>query len=299
MAAIKLGVVPPGGRFPRNATSPPASASAASPSARPGARSSRPATSKSAAAASAAPSSSARSPLPEPGEARRRAEDMGPALGDALTFRQVLEVGAVQVLAARGLTEAQRELLLARLTAVDTAAPEDYRRLDTAFHLTLAELAGSSSLTAAAADVRMRLNDLLNAIPVLDRNIAHSAVQHQAIVESVLAGDPDAARLGHNRTPRRHGGIAPRIPGLRALPHVEQEPTRRRRQLRPHHLQQPPHPVRDPPPRSPRTRPAPGRPAAPPVDTSISASPGYRRNLPRSSSAITATRMPSQPSRCG
>ncbi|WP_372498648.1 FadR/GntR family transcriptional regulator [Yinghuangia soli] len=133
-------------------------------------------------------------PAPEPGEARRRAEDMGPALDDALTFRQVLEVGAVQVLATRGLDDAQREVLLARLAAVDSAAPGDYRRLDTAFHLTLAELAGSSSLTAAAADVRMRLNDLLNAIPVLERNIEHSAVQHAAIVGAVLAGDPEAAR---------------------------------------------------------------------------------------------------------
>ncbi len=133
-------------------------------------------------------------PTPEPGEARRRAEDMGPALDDALTFREVLEVGAVQVLATRGLDAAQRALLLARLEAVDTAAPEDYRRLDTAFHLTLAELTGSSSLTAAAADVRMRLNDLLNAIPVLTRNIEHSAIQHAAIVRAVLTTDPEAAR---------------------------------------------------------------------------------------------------------
>lgn len=133
-------------------------------------------------------------PLPAPDEARRRAEDMGPALDDALTFRQVLETGAVQVLATRGLDDAQRTLLLTRLRSVDTAAPEDYRRLDTAFHLTLAELTGSSSLTAAAADVRMRLNDLLNAIPVLDRNIQHSAIQHAAIVQAVLERDPDAAR---------------------------------------------------------------------------------------------------------
>lgn len=195
MAAIKLGVVPPGGRFPAERDL----------AARLGV--SRITLREALRALQQAGHVEVRRgrfggtfvtgplPAPEPGEARRRAEDMGPALDDALTFRQVLEVGAVQVLAARGLTEAQRELLLARLTAVDTAAPEDYRRLDTAFHLTLAELAGSSSLTAAAADVRMRLNDLLNAIPVLDRNIAHSAVQHQAIVEAVLAGDPDAARL--------------------------------------------------------------------------------------------------------
>ncbi|NUU26165.1 MAG: FCD domain-containing protein, partial [Streptomycetaceae bacterium] len=32
------------------------------------------------------------------------------------------------------------------------------------------------------------------AIPVLDRNIEHSAVQHAAIVEAVLSGDAEAAR---------------------------------------------------------------------------------------------------------
>ena len=73
-------------------------------------------------------------------------------------------------------------------------ARQDYRRLDTLFHLSIAELAGSSLLAAACADARMRLNDLLNAIPVLQRNIDHTAGQHQAIVEAILAGDPIAAR---------------------------------------------------------------------------------------------------------
>ncbi|UGQ09817.1 GntR family transcriptional regulator [Yinghuangia sp. ASG 101] len=133
-------------------------------------------------------------PLPPTAEVRRRAEDMGPGLEDALAFRRVLEVGAVQVLATTALDDAQRELLLTRLDAVDHATPEDYRRLDTAFHLTLAELTGSCSLTAAAADVRMRLNELLDAIPVLARNIEHSATQHAAIVRAILAPDPEAAR---------------------------------------------------------------------------------------------------------
>ena len=66
-------------------------------------------------------------------------------------------------------------VLLARLAAVNEASPEDYRRMDTLFHLSIAELTGSSLLAAACADARMRLNDLLNAIPVLQRNIEHTA----------------------------------------------------------------------------------------------------------------------------
>jgi DNA-binding FadR family transcriptional regulator len=41
----------------------------------------------------------------------------------------------------------------------------------------------------------MRLNDLLNAIPVLQRNIDHTARQHAAIASAILAGDAARARL--------------------------------------------------------------------------------------------------------
>jgi DNA-binding FadR family transcriptional regulator len=41
----------------------------------------------------------------------------------------------------------------------------------------------------------MRLNDLLNAIPVLQRNIDHTARQHSAISSAILAGDAARARL--------------------------------------------------------------------------------------------------------
>jgi DNA-binding FadR family transcriptional regulator len=87
-----------------------------------------------------------------------------------------------------------RELLLARLTEVNAASPQDYRRLDILFHLSIAELTGSSLLAAACADARMRLNGLLNAIPVLRRTIDHTAGQHTSMVVAILAGDAQAAR---------------------------------------------------------------------------------------------------------
>jgi DNA-binding FadR family transcriptional regulator len=90
---------------------------------------------------------------------------------------------------------AARQILLRRLADVNGASPQDYRRLDTVFHLSIAELTGSSLLTSACADARMRLNDLLNAIPVLQRNIDHTARQHSAIASAILAGDAARARL--------------------------------------------------------------------------------------------------------
>jgi DNA-binding FadR family transcriptional regulator len=138
---------------------------------------------------------------PGHGEARRIAREQSGRLDDALTFRLVIETGAAETLAQRvggqlPCDEPQRvrDELCARLAGLNGASPGDYRRLDTLFHLAIAELAGSSLLAAAAADARLRLNDFLNAIPVLQHNIDHTAAQHSAIAAAILAGDPDRAR---------------------------------------------------------------------------------------------------------
>ena len=136
-------------------------------------------------------------PAPDSAEVRRLAMQDGEKLADALTFRLAVETGAADVLAsqfAEAVEPGVLEALLARLAEVNAAGPQDYRRLDTLFHLCIGELTRSSLLAAACADARMRLNDLLNAIPVLQRNIDHTAGQHQAIVEAIVAGDPIAAR---------------------------------------------------------------------------------------------------------
>ena len=148
-------------------------------------------------------------PAPSVGELRRLATEHGQKLTDALTFRFAVETGAADMLAQQlGASESpgpqpgpqpgqpvpQREVLLARLAEVNEAGTEEYRRLDTLFHLSIAELTGSSLLATACADARMRLNDLLNAIPVLKLNITHGNAQHAAIVAAILAGDPDGAR---------------------------------------------------------------------------------------------------------
>ena len=130
-------------------------------------------------------------------ELLRQLREDGARLDDVLTFRMAVETGAAQLLApavAGPIPPAAAEVLPARLAALATAGPQDYRRLDTLFHLAIAELTGSPLLAAACADARMRTNDLLNAIPVLPRNIDHTAAQHTAIVAAILSGDPDRAR---------------------------------------------------------------------------------------------------------
>jgi DNA-binding FadR family transcriptional regulator len=134
-------------------------------------------------------------PAPGPGEVRRLARRDGDALTDALTFRLAVETGAAEALAGLPPDPERRATLLDRLAGVNGAGPADYRRLDTLFHLAIAELTGSGLLLAACTDARLRLNDLLNAIPVLQRNIDNTAAQHAAIVTAILAGDGTGALL--------------------------------------------------------------------------------------------------------
>jgi DNA-binding FadR family transcriptional regulator len=114
-------------------------------------------------------------------------------IDDALRLREILEVGAARMSAGVSLTPAEREVLSARLADVRAADPDDYRRLDSRLHLAIAEAAGSPSLVLLVAENRMRLNALLDRIPLLGRNITHSDDQHDAIVDAILAGDPDGA----------------------------------------------------------------------------------------------------------
>ena len=114
-------------------------------------------------------------------------------IDDALRLREILEVGAARMAANRTLTAAEREVLWSRLADVRGAAPDDYRRLDSRLHLAIAEAAGSPSLVPLVAENRMRLNALLDQIPLLPRNIAHSDEQHEAIVVAILAADGEGA----------------------------------------------------------------------------------------------------------
>lgn len=116
------------------------------------------------------------------------------SIEDTLVLRKVLELGAVEVAASSVVRPEAYDVLVAALTECRTAAPGRYRTADSRLHLVVTELTGSPSLAAAAADVRMRVNDLLDAIPLLERNIAHSNDQHDRIVRAIRRRQPAAAR---------------------------------------------------------------------------------------------------------
>ena len=133
-------------------------------------------------------------PVRDRAEALHSAQRLGAGFEDALVLRDVLEVGAAEAAAAAALSQRDRMHLRERLAECGSAVLTDYRRTDSRLHLAIAEVTGSASLTAAVADVRMRLNELLDAIPLIERNIEHSNAQHALVVEAVLDGDSDAAR---------------------------------------------------------------------------------------------------------
>jgi DNA-binding FadR family transcriptional regulator len=130
--------------------------------------------------------------------ARRLVKQGGADLEDTLALREVLEVGVAERAACRTTgTGAAADARHLRACLEECATAKDgaeYRRLDSRLHLAVAEVAGSPSLTEAVAKVRMRVNTWLDAIPLIERNIEHSEAQHCAIVEAIIAGDPERAR---------------------------------------------------------------------------------------------------------
>jgi DNA-binding FadR family transcriptional regulator len=112
---------------------------------------------------------------------------------DVLGLREILEVGAARAAAGRALSASERDILWTRSREAAVCAEPDYRRLDSRLHLTIGELVGVPSLVSLLADNRTRVNELLDRIPLLATNIAHSNQQHEAIVVAILTGDPDAA----------------------------------------------------------------------------------------------------------
>jgi DNA-binding FadR family transcriptional regulator len=123
-----------------------------------------------------------------------RPGDAAGRLADALTLRRVLETGAAECAAGCALGQDERRGLRVRLAEAAAAGLADYRRKDSRLHLAVAEVTGSASLTAAVAQVRARVNELLDSIPLLQPNLVHSNEQHELIVAAILDGDPAAAR---------------------------------------------------------------------------------------------------------
>jgi DNA-binding FadR family transcriptional regulator len=112
---------------------------------------------------------------------------------DSLALRAVLEIGSARRAAGGNLERGDRDRLWRAYEECRDAPEDSYRRLDSHLHLLIAELVGSPTLIPLMADVRTRINELLDRIPLMPFNIQHSNEQHEKIVEAILHGQPEKA----------------------------------------------------------------------------------------------------------
>jgi GntR family transcriptional repressor for pyruvate dehydrogenase complex len=128
-------------------------------------------------------------------ELHERIRRRGTSLGEILDHRLIMETGVAELAAERA-TAAQRGEI-AELVEHMKEAEEDfvaYRRLDTAFHMLLAQAAGSPRLSAVIADIHAELSDVMSIVPYSREACVHSTTQHRRIARAVINGQGSAAR---------------------------------------------------------------------------------------------------------
>jgi DNA-binding FadR family transcriptional regulator len=125
--------------------------------------------------------------------ARKLVREMGENLDDAIDFRRAIEPTIVE-LAAERRTDDQLAVAAEVLEETRHVPPAGFRGADSRFHLALAPMAHSPSLAAAAAEIQLRLSELLAAMPILDESIRNSHAQHRRILEAIANRDPQLAR---------------------------------------------------------------------------------------------------------
>jgi DNA-binding FadR family transcriptional regulator len=125
--------------------------------------------------------------------AKRAVRALGEELTDTLQFRRALEPSAAQLAAERA-----REVDSSHLTELAHRAASaplgDYRAQDLRLHLAIAGLSGSPSLVDAVARLQTQLSDLLGAFPIVEASVKHSDKQHASLVRAIQRGHATRAR---------------------------------------------------------------------------------------------------------
>jgi DNA-binding FadR family transcriptional regulator len=125
--------------------------------------------------------------------AKRKLKAMGDTLYDTLQFRRALEPAAAQLAAERA-QSVETSHLSALAENAAAAPPAEYRAPDLRLHVAIADLTGSPSIVDAVAKIQTQLSDLLGAFPLLEASLKHSNQQHVALVRAIQRGHPARAR---------------------------------------------------------------------------------------------------------
>jgi GntR family transcriptional repressor for pyruvate dehydrogenase complex len=127
------------------------------------------------------------------------AEHEGGPLGDearaVLDYRVAIEIGATALAAERADSEQldYLDLLVGKMTGKHEF--EHYRRVDSRFHIGVAEAARSPRLLKAMTEVQGQMSDLIALIPHPEQVLTHANEQHRQLV--ALLRRHDGARAMH------------------------------------------------------------------------------------------------------
>jgi DNA-binding FadR family transcriptional regulator len=127
--------------------------------------------------------------LPHP----ERTTRLGEEAWAVLDYRVAIEVGAVILAAERAETEQLDRLdrLVRKMTGSHQF--EYYRRVDSRFHIGVAEAARSPGLIKAMTEVQGQMSDLISLIPHPEQVLTHANEQHAQLVELLRLGDGSRA----------------------------------------------------------------------------------------------------------
>jgi DNA-binding FadR family transcriptional regulator len=147
-------------------------------------------------------------------------------LGDVLPFRRAVEGEAARVAATRSLSDRDHAALYGYLRETCEAPLALYRQADSRLHLAIAEMSGSQLLVQAVAEAEVQIHDLLAHTPILPTKLQASNHQHEAIIDAIIAGDPDEAQLSMLRHVDATGALLRGFLGLVGAPLPEPAPAR-------------------------------------------------------------------------
>jgi GntR family transcriptional regulator, transcriptional repressor for pyruvate dehydrogenase complex len=125
----------------------------------------------------------------------RQFHDAGRSLSDIFDHRLIIEAGIAE-LAAQRATVAHIDELQALIYAMQRVEDDfaAYRKLDTRFHLLIAQATQNNRLQAVIADIHADLSELALVVPYSKAALTYSTSKHQKIVDAIKDNRADMAR---------------------------------------------------------------------------------------------------------
>jgi GntR family transcriptional regulator, transcriptional repressor for pyruvate dehydrogenase complex len=125
----------------------------------------------------------------QPPLAERDGGPLGEEAWAVLDYRVAIEIGAVTLAAERAdATQLERlDLLVKKMAGAQEF--DYYRRVDSRFHIGIAEAARSPRLVRAMTEVQGQMSDLIALIAHPEQVLSHSNEQHRQLVKLLRRGD--------------------------------------------------------------------------------------------------------------